>query len=47
MPLNDAVSLLENHGLRVKVEGHGTVKSQNIKGGSKLIKGTQITIELR
>ena len=47
MPLNDAVSLLENTGLRTKVEGHGTVRRQNIKAGSKLIIGTQITIELK
>lgn len=47
MPLNDAVSLLENSGLRTKVEGHGTVKSQNIRAGSKLIEGTQITIVLK
>jgi cell division protein FtsI (penicillin-binding protein 3) len=47
MPLNDAVSLLENYGLRVKIEGHGVVRRQNIKAGSELIKGTQITIELR
>ena len=46
MPLNDAVNLLETSGLRIKVEGNGTVKSQNIKAGSKLIVGTQITIEL-
>ncbi len=47
MPLNDAVSLLENSGLRTKIEGHGTVKSQNIRAGSKLIRGTQITIVLK
>ena len=47
MPLNDAISLLENAGLRTKIEGHGTVRSQNIKAGSKLIKGTQITIVLK
>jgi len=47
MPLNDAINLLENKGLRVKIDGHGTVVKQNIKAGSRLVKGTQITIELR
>jgi cell division protein FtsI (penicillin-binding protein 3) len=47
MPLNDAVFLLENFKLRVKVEGHGEVVSQSPKAGTELIKGTQIKLVLR
>jgi len=47
MSLNDAVYLLENAGLRVSIEGSGAVKSQDVKAGSKLIKGTQIKITLK
>lgn len=47
MPLNDAVYLLENAKLKVKIEGDGQVISQSQKGGSPLIKGTQIKILLK
>jgi len=47
MPLNDALTLLENNGLRVKFTGHGTVTEQDLKVGSKLIKGTQINLVLK
>lgn len=42
----DAVSLLENLGLKVVISGNGKVKSQSIPEGSKLEKGTQILLEL-
>jgi cell division protein FtsI (penicillin-binding protein 3) len=47
MPLNDAVYLLENAGLRVKVDGSGTVRSQSFKAGNKIVMGTQIQIGLK
>ena len=47
MPLNDAVYLLENAGLRIIVEGNGVIIGQDIKSGSKLIKGTQIKLVLK
>ncbi|MCB9224344.1 MAG: penicillin-binding protein [Crocinitomicaceae bacterium] len=47
MPLNDAVYLLENGGLRVQVIGHGQVVKQSIEPGAELVKGTLITLELR
>lgn len=47
MPLNDAVYLLENSGLRIIVEGSGSVFSQDIQAGTNLIKGTQIKLELK
>jgi cell division protein FtsI (penicillin-binding protein 3) len=42
----DAVSLLENLGLRVQVVGNGTVSSQSIKSGENLKKGQLITLNL-
>lgn len=42
----DAVSILENMGLKVMVSGNGKVKSQSLPEGTKLEKGTQITLEL-
>lgn len=42
----DAVSLLENLGLKVKISGNGIVKSQSIKEGNKIKKGQKILLEL-
>ena len=42
----DAVSLLENLGLEVKLIGNGTVAKQSIKSGEQLEIGTQITLNL-
>lgn len=42
----DAVSLLENIGLKVKISGIGKVKNQSIKSGEKLTKGNTITLKL-
>ena len=42
----DAVSLLENMGLRVRVIGNGTVSKQSINSGIKLNNGTQIILNL-
>lgn len=47
MPLNDAVYLLENLGLRVKIEGHGKVVTQSQTPGSVLQEGTQIKLVLQ
>ncbi len=46
MPGMDAVSLLENLGFKVRFTGDGKVKSQSIKPGIELIKGTQIALDL-
>ncbi|MFY0603741.1 MAG: transpeptidase family protein [Flavobacteriaceae bacterium] len=46
MPAMDAISLLENIGLKVKVSGIGKVKTQSIKKGTKLIKGRTIVLKL-
>jgi cell division protein FtsI (penicillin-binding protein 3) len=42
----DALSLLENIGLKVKLTGVGKVKSQSLKKGEKLIKGSTIILKL-
>ena len=42
----DAVSLLENIGLKVKITGVGKVKYQSIKKGETLVKGTTIILKL-
>ncbi|GAB6008432.1 penicillin-binding transpeptidase domain-containing protein [Dysgonomonas reticulitermitis] len=46
MGARDAIYLLENAGLRVTLVGAGKVKQQSIPGGSALIKGVTIKIEL-
>ncbi len=42
----DAVSILENLGMKVKFKGSGKVKNQSIKAGEKLIIGKTIVLEL-
>jgi len=46
MGLKDALFILENHGLRVKVVGYGTVNRQSPAPGSRYQKRQQITISL-
>ena len=46
MPAMDAISLLENFGLKVKVQGVGKVKKQSIKKGTPIRKGTTIILNL-
>jgi cell division protein FtsI (penicillin-binding protein 3) len=46
MGLRDAIFLLENSGLRVKVLGKGTVLKQSQAPGTKIIKNSLITIQL-
>lgn len=42
----DAISLLENIGLKVNYTGKGKVKNQSIKAGEKLTKGATIVLNL-
>ena len=44
MPIMDAVSILENMGMRVKIEGFGKVSSQSLKPGIKIKKNQQIVL---
>jgi len=46
MGLRDAIFLLENIGLKVKFSGKGSVISQSLEPGTKIIKGNSIILEL-
>lgn len=46
MGLRDALTILENQKIAVKVIGRGVIKKQSLAAGTKVIKGTTITIEL-
>jgi cell division protein FtsI (penicillin-binding protein 3) len=46
MPGMDAVALLGNLGLKVKVKGIGKVKSQSVQAGEPIIKNSTIILEL-
>ena len=47
MGAKDAVYLLESKGLRVQLYGIGRVRSQSIAGGSRLVKGQTVALQLR
>ncbi len=46
MGLRDAMYILENHGLRVRLTGSGMVKRQSPAPGTRPVKGTTVTLEL-
>lgn len=46
MSARDALFLLENNGMRVKIVGSGAVAKQSIEAGTAFTKGTQITLQL-
>ncbi|HLO61002.1 MAG TPA: penicillin-binding protein [Bacteroidales bacterium] len=46
MGAKDAVYLLENAGLHVRLLGRGSVRSQSISPGTRIIKGEQIVLEM-
>ncbi len=46
MPGMDAIALLENLGLKVKVKGVGKVKNQSLQAGQSISKNTIIVLEL-
>ena len=46
MPAMDAISLLENFGMKVKVQGVGKVKKQSIRKGTPIKKGATIILNL-
>ncbi len=47
MVVNDAIYILENKGLRVEISGNGSVESQSISPGSKIVKGQKIKLVLK
>jgi cell division protein FtsI (penicillin-binding protein 3) len=46
MRLKDAVYMLENYGLRVRVVGKGRVQTQSVPTGTRLVKGQDIILQL-
>ncbi len=46
MGAKDAVYLLENAGLKVKVKGRGSVREQSLPPGSRIQKGQEIVLEM-
>ncbi len=46
MNLKDAIFILENIGLQVFIEGKGKIKSQSVKAGEMIYKGTQVKLIL-
>lgn len=46
MNASDAVFLLENRGIKVKVKGAGTVKKQSVNAGEKISIGNEVVLEL-
>lgn len=46
MGVRDALYLLENQGLVVRVKGSGTVTKQSVQAGSKIEKGKEVILEL-
>ncbi len=46
MCLKDALFLLENAGLRVRVNGKGAVRSQSLMPGGKVVRGQTIVLEM-
>ncbi|HXB42117.1 MAG TPA: penicillin-binding protein [Bacteroidia bacterium] len=46
MSAKDALFLLENNGLNVKIQGFGAVRKQSVEAGTKFYKGAQIVLTL-
>lgn len=46
MTLRDALFLLENNGLRVKVSGSGRVKKQSLRPGTRINRGQTVNLKL-
>jgi len=46
MSAQDAVFILENAGLKVKLRGSGMIKSQSIIPGANIHRGQEIILEL-
>jgi cell division protein FtsI (penicillin-binding protein 3) len=46
MGIKDAIYVLENLGLKVKIEGRGFVRSQSVLPGTRVTKGREIILKL-
>ena len=43
----EAVALLEAQGLKVRIHGQGRVSRQSVAAGSKVVRGQEVTLELK
>jgi len=46
MTAQDAVYILENSGLKVKIRGSGMIKKQSLNPGERILRGSQIVLDL-
>jgi cell division protein FtsI (penicillin-binding protein 3) len=46
MGLQDALYLLEGKGMKVQVQGRGTVRGQSVRAGTRVTEGMQITLNM-
>jgi len=46
MGLKDALYLLESRGMRVRVNGRGTVRGQSLRAGTRITPGMQVRLEM-
>ena len=46
LPAMDAIAILENMGLKVKIVGQGKVKKQSIRRGQKVVPKSTVILEL-
>jgi cell division protein FtsI (penicillin-binding protein 3) len=46
MGLKDALYLLESHGIRVVVNGRGTVRQQSVQAGARISKGMEVRLNM-
>ena len=46
MGLKDALYLLESKGLKVVVDGRGTIRKQSVQAGSRIVKGAVVTLNM-
>jgi cell division protein FtsI (penicillin-binding protein 3) len=46
MNARDAVYILEQLGMSIRLQGHGKVRSQSVDPGSRVSKGQEITLRL-
>ena len=46
MSARDAIFILEQLGMKANIDGHGKVRSQSVKAGSRISQGQEITLSL-
>jgi len=46
MGLKDALYLMESQGIRIVVDGRGTVRQQSVQAGARIIKGMEVRLQM-